>query len=67
VQKGDLVRLTRPGQAWHFEACLGIIVDKDAWATTVRWFIAGVHDDAEDITNYTPYHGWKVEVVSGKR
>ena len=65
MRAGDLVRLTRPGH--DFVACLGIIVDKDAWATTVRWFIAGVHDDAEDITNYTPDHGWKVEVVSEKR
>jgi len=65
VQKGDLVRLTRPGH--DFEACLGIIVDKDAWATTVRWLIAGVHDAAEDITVYMPRHGWKVEVLSAER
>jgi hypothetical protein len=65
VEKGDLVRLTRPGH--DFEACLGIIVNKDAWGTTVQWFIADVHDATEDITVYGPRHGWKVEVVSEKR
>ena len=64
MEKGDLVRLTRPGH--DFEACLGIIVDKDAWGTTVRWLDEDLRDD-DDITVYTPDHGWKVEVVSGKR
>ena len=64
MQKGDLVRLTRPGH--DFEACLGIIVDKDAWGTMVQWFGEDLRDD-DDITVYTPDHGWKVEVVSGKR
>ena len=65
MEIGDLVRLTRPGH--DFEACLGLIVGKDAWATTVRWFIDDMCEPAEDITVYTPEHGWKVEVVSGKR
>ena len=64
MEKGDLVRLTRPGH--DFESCLGIIVDKDAWGTMVQWFGEDLRDD-DDITVYTPFHGWKVEVVSGKR
>lgn len=63
MEKGDLVRLTRPGH--DFKPCLGIIVDKDEWATSVRWFDEDLRDD-DDITVYTPDHGWKVEVFSGK-
>ena len=64
MEKGDLVRRTRPGH--DFEACLGIIVDKDAWGTMVQWLGEDLRDD-DDITVYTPRHGWKVEVVSEKR
>jgi len=64
MKVGDLVRLTRPGH--DFKPCLGIIVDKDGWGTMVQWFGEDLRD-ADDITVYTPDHGWKVEVVSAKR
>lgn len=71
MEKGDLVRLTRPGGfRWldlglDFGARLGIVVGKGGYTTV--WWLNEDRRLADDIAMYQPCHGWKVEVVSGKR